>query len=41
MQLCINKVMYYVTEDVMEAHILCHASCHLGSHASGQLIHER
>lgn len=32
-----NKVMPYVTEDTMEAHILCD----LGPHAGGQLIHQR
>lgn len=31
----------YIIEDIMESRILSDASCHLGSHAGSQLIHER
>ncbi len=39
--MCTKKVLHYVAEDIMEARVLSGASCHLGSHASSQLIHER
>lgn len=39
--MCIKNVLHYVIEDIMEACILSETSCHLGPHASGQLIHER
>lgn len=39
--MCIQKVLPYLIEDIMEASILTDAGCHLGPHASGQLIHER
>ena len=34
-------VMHYIIEDIVKARILGDASCHLGSHACSELIHER
>lgn len=34
-------MLHYITENIMESRVLGDASCHLGSHACSQLIHER
>lgn len=41
MLMCLKNVLHYVDEDIVEARLLGDAICHLGPHASSQLIHER